>query len=117
MKFLADEGIDRSIVEGLRALNFDVYYVIEEIRSLSDDELLRIAFTEDRILITRDKDFGELVFRLRKLHAGVILVRLEGYSTWERADIVCKVIAQYFEQLPNAFVVIQPKVVRVRKQK
>ena len=117
MKFLADEGVDRSIVDKLRGLKFDVYYVIEEIRSLSDDELLHIAFTENRILITRDKDFGELVFRLHKVHSGVILVRLEGCSTQERADIVCKVITRYFEQLPNCFAVIQPKVVRIRKQK
>ncbi len=117
MRFLADEGVDRSVVEGLRLLNFDVYYVIEETRSLSDDELLHIAFTENRILITRDKDFGELVFRLQKLHAGVILIRLEGYSTQERADIVCKTIALYAEQLPNAFAVIQPKVMRIRQKK
>lgn len=43
MKFLADEGIDRSIVDGLRKLDFDVFYVIEEIRSLDDDILLQIA--------------------------------------------------------------------------
>ncbi len=51
MKFLADEGIDRSIVEGLRDLNFDVYYVIEEVRSLSDDELLHIALRKSGYLL------------------------------------------------------------------
>jgi len=64
MKFLADEGVDRSIVEVLRELQHNVYYVIEETRSLSDDELLAIAANESRILLTRDKDFGELVYRL-----------------------------------------------------
>lgn len=53
MKFLADEGVDRSIVETLRKFNFDVYYVIEGIRSITDDELLHLANRESRILITR----------------------------------------------------------------
>ena len=61
MRFLADEGVDRSIVNGLRLLNFDVYYVIDKVRSLEDDVLLKIAFDEARFLITKDKDFGELV--------------------------------------------------------
>ncbi len=114
MKFLADEGIDRSIVDGLRILEFDVLYVIEDVRSLDDDILLEIALDENRVLITRDKDFGELVFRLNKAHAGVILIRLEGNTTQERADIVCKLVKQYQEQLPNAFSVIQKGIIRIR---
>lgn len=51
MKFLADEGVDRSIVEGLRKLNFDVYYVVEKIRSLNDDVLLQIAFEKTESLL------------------------------------------------------------------
>jgi predicted nuclease of predicted toxin-antitoxin system len=58
MKFLADEGVDRSVVAGLRQLNFDVYFVVEEVRSLDDSTLLEMAVEENRILITRDKDFG-----------------------------------------------------------
>lgn len=117
MKFLADEGVDISIVRGLRASGFDVYYVIEEVRSLGDDELLQIAYAENRILITRDKDFGELVFRLNKLHTGVILIRLEGYHTKDRSEIVCKAIKQHLTDLDNAFAVIQPNAIRIRKQK
>jgi predicted nuclease of predicted toxin-antitoxin system len=114
MKFLADEGIDRSIVDCLRGLGFDVFYVIEQVRSLDDDILLQIAHSETRILITRDKDFGELVYRLNKAHSGVILIRLEGCDTQERADIVCSLIKQYQEQLPKAFSVIQKGVIRIR---
>jgi uncharacterized protein with PIN domain len=55
MKFLADEGVDRSIVNGLRTLDFDIFYVIEDVRSLDDDILLQIALDENRILITRIK--------------------------------------------------------------
>ena len=114
MIFLADEGIDRSIVDCLRGQGHHVFYVVEEIRSLDDDILLDIAAEENRILITRDKDFGELVFRLQKAHAGVILIRLEGYTTTERADMVCKLVKLYAEQLSNNFSVIQKGVIRIR---
>jgi predicted nuclease of predicted toxin-antitoxin system len=116
MKFLADEGVDRSIVEVLRELQHNVYYVIEETRSLSDDELLAIAANESRILLTRDKDFGELVYRLGKPHAGVILIRLEGYSTEIRSQVVSSIIQKHHTELFDAFTVIQPKVVRIRRK-
>lgn len=95
-------------------MGFDVYYVIDEIRSLEDDTLLKIALDETRILITRDKDLGGLVFRLHKTHAGVILLRLEGYTTIERSDIVCSLIKQYQDRLANAFTVIQKGIIRIR---
>jgi predicted nuclease of predicted toxin-antitoxin system len=116
MRFLADEGVDRSIVEILRKFDFDVHYVIDEIRSLTDDELLHIANTESRILITRDKDFGELVYRLNQPHAGIILIRLEGYSTIQRAEIVGNIIQKHANEFTDAFTVIQPKVIRIRKR-
>jgi hypothetical protein len=45
MRFLADEGIDRSIVHGLRLSGFDVFYVVEQTRSVNDDILLEIDLT------------------------------------------------------------------------
>lgn len=116
MKFLADEGVDRSIVNALRELHHNVYYVIEETRSLSDDELLAIAANEKRILLTRDKDFGELVYRLGKQHTGVILIRLEGYTTEIRSQMVSMIIEKHQHELIDAFTVVQPKVVRIRKK-
>lgn len=114
MMFLADEGVDRSIVDGLRSSGFDVFYTIDEVRALDDEIILQIATNEKRILITKDKDFGELVFRLNKDHAGVILLRLEGFTTQERAAMVCPLILRYKDQLLNAFTVIQKEVIRIR---
>ncbi len=114
MKFLADEGIDRSIVDGLRNLGHDVFYVVEQARSLDDEIILGKANEEKRIVITRDKDFGELVYRMNKAHAGVILIRLEGYDTIKRGEVVCKHIEKYSSELENAFTVIQKGVIRIR---
>ncbi len=114
MKFLADEGVDGSVVAGLRKLGFDVFYVVEQQRSLDDSVLLRIANDENRILITRDKDFGELVYRLNQSHAGVILLRLEGYDTVQRGEIVCRHVSEHLQQLSKAFTVIQKGAIRIR---
>jgi predicted nuclease of predicted toxin-antitoxin system len=70
--------------------------------------------SEKRILITRDKDFGELVFRLGQVHCGIILLRLDGYDTNERAEIVCKLVQQYKDQLTNSFAVIQKGIIKIR---
>ena len=64
MKFLADECCDASLVSALRADGHDVLYVLETFPGTSDDAILDRAFAEHRILLTEDKDFGELVYRL-----------------------------------------------------
>lgn len=117
MMFLADEGVDRSIVDGLRKLDFDVFYVIEATRSLRDENLLQIAANEKRIPITKDKDFGELVFRLNRAHSGVILIRLEGITTQERAEVTCPLILKHKEQLLTSFTVIQKGIIRIRRSR
>ncbi len=61
----------------LRELQHDVVSVYHEARGLDDDRVLQRAIAEDRILITNDKDFGEMIFREGKFHQGIVLLRLE----------------------------------------
>ena len=70
MKFIADECCDTGIVISLRREGHDVFYVLEEEPGLRDEVVLQRAYVERRTLLTEDKDFGELVFRLRKPAAG-----------------------------------------------
>ncbi|MBK8949458.1 MAG: DUF5615 family PIN-like protein [Flavobacteriales bacterium] len=51
--------------------------------------MLRITHERDAMLITEDKDFGELVFRLRAVHAGVALVRMPGTPAAGRDHFPC----------------------------
>ena len=74
MKLLADEGVDRPIVNSLRNAGFDVSYILETNQGAEDDFILSTAYSQKRILITQDKDFGELVYRLEQAHYGVILI-------------------------------------------
>jgi predicted nuclease of predicted toxin-antitoxin system len=63
VNFLADENIDQPIVERLRQENHQVWYIAEIAPNISDDIVLKLALDEKAILLTSDKDFGELVFR------------------------------------------------------
>jgi hypothetical protein len=63
----------------------------------------------------QDKDFGELVFRLKNVHYGVVLIRLNGYIPLDKATIIVNVFQLHQGELINAFTVIQPNAIRIRK--
>lgn len=115
MMFLADEGVDKPIVDALRADGFEVAYILETHPGSDDDSILTMAESNKLILITMDKDFGELVFRLKRIHSGIVLIRLAGYSPAEKAAIVSQLLKEHIDELPGSFTVIQPNAIRIRK--
>lgn len=115
MKFLADENMDVAIVERLRQDGHQVWYVVEMEPGIADDEVLALANREGAILITADKDFGELVFRLRYLATGIILIRLAGLSISAKSNILAMTIQEHESELFSAFTVVSPTSIRIRK--
>lgn len=114
MKLYADEGIDRQVVDALRIAAFDVAYAAESDPSVADDALLAKAAAEGRLLLTSDKDFGELVYRLRKVNDGVVLIRLSGLSAELKARLVVEAISTRSGELARAFSVLSPGMLRIR---
>lgn len=117
MNFLADEGVDRPIVDQLRQEGYNLLYVAEMARSIPDDEVLALANANNALLITADKDFGELVFRLGRINAGVVLLRLAGLQPATKAATVATVFREHTAEMQNAFTVISPGMVRIRPRK
>ena len=117
MKFLADEGVDGQIVSPLREDGHDVLYVAEHIAGITDEEILEMAHCDNRILMTRDKDFGELVYREKRTHSGIILNRLYELGSEKKAEIVSKVIQNFGEALIGSFTIIQPGQIRTKTMK
>ncbi len=72
MKFIVDESTGRTVVEYLRTNGHDVISVAESMPQAKDQSILECATEQQHILITNDKDFGELVFRSGKAHGGVV---------------------------------------------
>ncbi len=114
MKFVADESVDRGICLKLRDLGYAVEAIEEILPSIDDDEVLDYTVRSGSILVTADKDFGELVYRLGRIHDGIILLRLDGLKTEARAEIVAAAIQLHESQLLKNFVVITHDNVRIR---
>lgn len=115
MNIVSDESVERAVTQRLRDLGHDVYAIVELEPGSSDEIVLSRANAKQRLLLTMDKDFGELVFRLQQASYGVILVRLFGTSTSEKADRVAEVIEKLDEQLYKSFTVITSQGVRSRQ--
>ena len=114
MNLLADESVDAPIVERLRSDGHDVTYVAELSPSITDDQVLDKASSSQCLLLTGDKDFGELVYRLGRVSCGVILVRLSGLSPPIKAHLVSEAIRGHGGEMAGAFTVISPAIVRIR---
>jgi predicted nuclease of predicted toxin-antitoxin system len=76
---------------------------------LDDARILELAEGGGRILITNDKDFGDLVFRQKLVSAGVILLRMKGATGAEKAEAVRKLLKRYGRKLRGNFVVVTAK--------
>lgn len=116
MNLLADESVDKPIVDRLRQDNHSVLYIADLNPSIDDNAVLHQANQNSALLITADKDFGELIFRMGQIHAGVVLLRLAGLSAETKARTVSTVFADRGHELFSAFSVISPGKVRIRRQ-
>lgn len=80
MRYLADECFDRRVAEALRAGGADVVFAADEAAGARDEDVLASALAGGRILLTKDKDFGTLVFNDGSRAKGVVLLRIDGLS-------------------------------------
>lgn len=115
MKFLADENVEKAIVDWLRNDSHDVFYVSEFMKQSIDDQFLEQANSESRILLTNDKDFGELVYLQGKNSAGIILMRFVSEKSSLKVKSIAYLINNYSDSLEGHFTVIDEAKVRIRK--
>ena len=93
--FLANENVPADAVTAARTAGFDVAWVREQFPGATDDEVLAVAVAEDRVLLTFDKDFGEMVFNLgRAASPGVVLLRPRLRSPAHLARFTVSVLSQ-----------------------
>lgn len=116
MNLLIDESVDRQVVEKLREDGHNVVYVSDLDPGISDDVVLSTANSKRALLVTADKDFGELVFRRQQVSAGVLLIRLAGLPPQSKAELVAIAVRDHSDELPGAFSVLSPGMIRIRNQ-
>lgn len=116
MRFLLDQDVYRTTARFLSDLEHDVVSASQIGLSQADDEeLLRVAQEQQRIFVTRDRDFGNLVF-VKGLGAGVLYLRILPSTQNAVHDELKRVLSTYTEiELSKAFVVIEPDGHRIRR--
>ena len=113
MRFLADESCDFAAVRALRADGHDVFAASEFQHRSVDKDLMELAVAERRILLTEDKDFGQLAFAARVRSPGVILIRYPASARTALGAAVRRLVAEQGSQLENAFAVPRPGSARI----
>ncbi|MBC6937706.1 MAG: toxin-antitoxin system, toxin component, PIN family protein [Chloroflexi bacterium] len=113
MKLLLDSCISGTAASELRAAGLDVLYAGEWNEDPGDDEILARAYEECRILVTLDKDFGELAIVRGTAHAGII--RLVNMSAKQQALTCLQILERYSQELgAGAIVTAEPGYARIR---
>ena len=111
---VADENIPALVVEALRAAGHEVTYISEVAPGIEDDEVLERARALSAILLTADKDFGELIFLRLRPSTGIVLLRVGELSDEDQAGLVVALFATRGGELASAFTVVTVDRVRIR---
>jgi predicted nuclease of predicted toxin-antitoxin system len=114
MKFLVDECTGTSVVACLRGEGHDAVAVVEVMPEADDEEILARAVAEDRIIVSNDKDFGELIYRSGWKHRGVVLLCLRDERAENKVRMTKAALAQVGERLRNHYIVVTEAGIRVR---
>ena len=114
MKILLDDcAASRALHKALIDLGHDVLSARDGYGDASDEALLALAYNEDRVLVTEDKDFGELVFLRRLPHP--CIVRLVELSVAETADAMRDLIERHGDAMrEGAIIVVTRNRLRIR---
>ncbi|MGB9720789.1 MAG: DUF5615 family PIN-like protein [bacterium] len=106
IKFLANVNIERPIIEFLLAKGFDVKSIVDIDKQMPDNTVCELANKEERIILTNDKDFGEIVFFQKKIVYGIVLLRIKGQNVKEKIVRLENLLSRYSDKIVNHFVVV-----------
>jgi predicted nuclease of predicted toxin-antitoxin system len=114
MKFLVDVGVGKKVENWLRGNGFDVLSVRDIDSRAKDSQILHWALDQQRMIITMDKDFGELVYNTGMHHAGVLILRLEDADSDAKVEATKKILTEYHDKIEFHFCVFQDGRLRIR---
>ena len=114
-RFCVDESTGQAVANYLCDQGYDVWSVIGSTPGLDDTAILQRAYNENRILVTNDKDFGELIFRHNYPVSGVILLRLIDESPNNKIRVVNAVLERWKTTLDGYYITATESLIRKRK--
>lgn len=114
MKWLADACVDARLVESLKMAGCDIRQLASQETSLSDEDVLKIAYEEERILLTDDKDFGEWVVRRKSPVHGLIIVRIDPLEINLKISQLIDIYKNFKDELRGKILIVGPEHYRLR---
>lgn len=114
MKILVDVGVSKAVERWLADQGLDVVAVRDIDPGMPDAVILALAASEQRLVITMDKDFGEMIVRSGQHHAGVLLLRLDDAGSSRKLAVIQHIFAIYSSALPGNYCVYHKNRLRVR---
>jgi predicted nuclease of predicted toxin-antitoxin system len=108
VRFLADESCDFAAVHALRAAGHDVVAVSDVARGAEDSVVIELARSDRRVLLTEDKDFGQLVFAAARQSSGVVLLRWPVSARSTLGAPIVEFVAAQGDLLTGSFAVVEP---------
>lgn len=114
LRLLADENIDPKLIDWLRGEGHDVLAVKAKSAGAADEEVVAISMRESRVIVTRDKDFGELAVRYAQPVPGVILIRLQASSRAEYLQLFAERWPRILPHLHGHLTVVTNASLRIR---
>jgi len=114
MTLVADESVDFGIISQLRQMGITVVSISEDCPGIKDTEVLKIEADRQSLLLTEDKDFGELTYRLKLVNSGILLIRLSDIARKERIKLVGTIVVENFDKLNRNFSVLNKNGLRIK---
>jgi len=115
LKFLVDIGVSKQVEIWLKEQGYDTKAMRDIDPKAEDGVILKTAVSESRMVVTMDKDFGELVFKSGRLHAGVLILRLEDAKGSEKVEVVKTILEEHGDKLYGKFCVFQSGRLRISR--
>lgn len=116
LKFLADENIAKSLVSALRKNGYDVKDIKEEnLFGISDREVIDKAKADDRVILTHDKDFGNLLNFPLQSHPGVVLIRYRNQSPSYVIPRLVPLLGTLKNKMKDSLTIVTENLVKIQK--
>ena len=114
MKFIVDESTGKSIADFLREKH-DTVFVGTEMKSASDSDIMERALSEDRVIVTNDKDFGELAIREGKDAEGILLLRLQIETPENKKKALENLLEEHREKIRGNLLIAREDQIKTRE--
>jgi predicted nuclease of predicted toxin-antitoxin system len=111
---IADENIDHSLIEAIRAAGIEVLSIYETSRGIRDEQIIESSRNPPRIILTEDKDFGEWVFAHGIQDISVIFLRYSFAETALLQGILLALLREKSDELTGCFTTVTVKKIRSR---